>query len=348
MKTNRRRSTLTWFALATACAVSLPDLAHAADAPPVEDAATRDAKVRFEEGLKRYESQDYDGARLAFLQAYAVLHAVDILFNLSLSELRSEHPVDALHHLKQYLRDERLTPQERERATKYLAEANGKTGHVWIEAPAGSKLWVDAQACDSAAPLKEAVDVVVGRRVVEVQTGAQKRSVEVNAVAGETVTARFVGDGKPVVVAGGPSGAVDAPKDQAAPAPRGLGTPRNVTTLVLAGGALVALGVGVAFSVAAGSEKDSLDRLTAGQGNPSSSCLNAASAGCAERSDAATARTRDSNVATGMFLGAGGLAVAAAAAYFLWPSASAPTERSAWIAPAIAHGGVGAQLGGRF
>ena len=242
----------------------------------------------------------------------------------------------------------RFRSQEHERATKYLAEAHGKTGHVWIEAPAGSKLWVDAQACDSAAPLKEAVDVVVGRRVVEVQTGAQKRSVEVNAVAGETVTARFIGEGPPVVVAGGPSGVRD-PKDQpTTPAPRGFGTPRNVTTLVLAGGALVALGVGVAFSVAAGSEGDSLDRLKAGQTNPSSSCVNAATPGCSERSDAAGARTRDTNLATGMFIGAGGLAAAALATYFFWPSASPTVDRSAWIVPTVAQSGVGAQFGGRF
>src|ERR1700733_14564367 len=71
--------------------------AQGADAPTQDDAATRDAKARFEEGLKRYEAQDFEGARVAFQQAYSVLPAVDILYNLALSELRSNRPVEALH-----------------------------------------------------------------------------------------------------------------------------------------------------------------------------------------------------------------------------------------------------------
>ena len=87
--------------VALVAAGTLVTTAHEAraqgDAQAQEDAATRDAKARFEEGLKRYEAQDFEGARVAFQQAYSVLHAVDILYNLALSELRSNRPVEALH-----------------------------------------------------------------------------------------------------------------------------------------------------------------------------------------------------------------------------------------------------------
>ena len=345
MKT-RRRSTLACLALATACALSAPRMAYA----DVADAATRDAKVRFEEGLKRYEAQDYDGARLAFLQAFAVLHAVDILFNLSLSELRSEHPVEALQHLKQYLRDERLTPQERERATKYLSEAHGKTGHVWIEAAAGSKLSVDAKLIEVVAPLREAVDVVAGRRVVEVQTGALKRILEVNAVAGETVTARFMGDGPPVVVAGAPANPspVVPPKDRAEPA-HGFWTARTVTSIALAGGALAAVGVGVGFTLAARGQRDDASSAAAKVPAGSSSCAGVASADCGTLRDANHAKQNDQNIAMGAFITGGALAVGAIAAWILWPSASSESKQArTFLVPIAGPGGAGAQLVGRF
>ena len=70
-------------------ALGAPTIASAQD-----EGAKHDAQARFEEGMKRVRSGDFEGGRLAFIQAYAVLKNPDILWNLALSELKSSHPLE--------------------------------------------------------------------------------------------------------------------------------------------------------------------------------------------------------------------------------------------------------------
>ena len=49
-------------------------------------AAEREAQARFEEGLARVKANNFEGARMSFTQAYAVLRKPAILWNLALSE----------------------------------------------------------------------------------------------------------------------------------------------------------------------------------------------------------------------------------------------------------------------
>ena len=76
-------------ALVVACAVAClaPSPARAQG-----EAEQKTAETRFQEGLQRARKGDFDGARLAFAQAYAVLQKPDVLFNLALSELKHRQP----------------------------------------------------------------------------------------------------------------------------------------------------------------------------------------------------------------------------------------------------------------
>ena len=76
------------------------------------DEARADAEKRLEEGLQRYAKGDYEGARLAFAQAYAVLTSIDLLYNLMRSEVKSGHPLEALVHIHQMLRDPKATTED--------------------------------------------------------------------------------------------------------------------------------------------------------------------------------------------------------------------------------------------
>ena len=80
-------------ALALACSWPLPLLA-------AEDAAPN-ALVR--QGAELFKQQDYEGARAAFARAYALDPKATTLFNLALSELNSDHPVEAARDLRDYL-----------------------------------------------------------------------------------------------------------------------------------------------------------------------------------------------------------------------------------------------------
>jgi hypothetical protein len=59
--------------------------AHAQQ-PPQQDAATRDAMARFNEGLALHDQGKDEDARTKFLQAYAIVKRPSILFNLARSE----------------------------------------------------------------------------------------------------------------------------------------------------------------------------------------------------------------------------------------------------------------------
>src|SRR5688572_31534248 len=105
------------FALAAAAApmaVSTP--ARAAD-----DAMIQMARERFQEGVKYYDEKQFEKARAAFLQAYALKRHPAVLLNLAQSELRSGHEADAAKHFVTYLREHKVASAlERQEAEKGL------------------------------------------------------------------------------------------------------------------------------------------------------------------------------------------------------------------------------------
>lgn len=64
------------------------------------DISTREAEARFQEGLARVKSHDFEAARVSFAQAYAVLHRPQILWNLALAEEKTARVVEALQHFR--------------------------------------------------------------------------------------------------------------------------------------------------------------------------------------------------------------------------------------------------------
>src|SRR6187551_3159160 len=90
----------------TACACLLVLLAAAAPARAQGDeTATSMARERFKEGVQYFDQKQYDRARVAFLQAYALKRHPAVLLNLAQSELRSNHEADAAKHFSAYLRE---------------------------------------------------------------------------------------------------------------------------------------------------------------------------------------------------------------------------------------------------
>src|ERR1700730_7424152 len=85
--------------LAGALAVAVPSVARADD-----PAAEREAQARFEEGIARVRAGSFEGARISFLQAHAVLHKPYILWNLALAEEKTGNVLDALGHFQPFVR----------------------------------------------------------------------------------------------------------------------------------------------------------------------------------------------------------------------------------------------------
>ncbi len=328
------------------------------------DPAKVEAQSRFEEGLALYQQKDFEGARLKFTQAYAVLSSLDILYNLAASEVRSGHALESIVHLRQLLRDPRSTDVDRSKAQKLLNEANALTGHVVVDAPEGAVVTLDSVPSGEA-PLREALDVRPGKHLVTARFRDRTRSLEVAVPAGETVTAHFAIEATalPTASAPVPLTAPDAPvaAGSVTPfpptgtvppegadardtrAPRSLPTARIVVPVALGVVALAAGTAGAVFAVQSQSRRDDVDAYRAGQ--PRGFCAAPATAACGpyqsllDDESAAATRSRVFYVTGAVF------AVGAIATFALWPhERGTTTARRAWIAPTAG----GAQVGGTF
>ena len=319
------------------------------DTQTPDDAATRDAKARFEEGLKRYEAQDFEGARVAFQQAYSVLHAVDILYNLALSELRSNRPVEALTHLQEYLKDKRPTEQERAKASKYLAEAHAKTGHVFVDAPPGAAVLMDDVSLDKKAPVKDPVTVSAGKHVCSIRLDGKTQTVEVVASPGQSVTVRFTGGGEkaPEVLEGQQQPSNGETPAPAQPGGGGWSTGKMVTVVGLGVGAVGAVVAGVIFQAGQSSAQSDVQALA--QSNPGVSCTGpSAPAVCSKAADLKSTYDSDRTLSVVMFATGGVLAAGAVATAFLWPNEKSGPQKGSRLVPAVTAGGVSLQWVGQF
>src|SRR5258706_5056331 len=120
---------------------SLPSLAFAqllAAAPSFADPpneAVKMARRRFQEGVAAVDAGNYEAARVAFQQAYALKPHPSVLRNLGQAELKTGRYVEAARHLSTFVRDTTYgTTPEREAAAKSLAQAETQVGRAPAQA----------------------------------------------------------------------------------------------------------------------------------------------------------------------------------------------------------------------
>src|SRR5262249_31840532 len=125
-----------------------------------KDAVTESARKRFQEGVKYFDQHQYEEARTAFLQAYALKRHPAVLLNLAQSEVRSSHPLDAAKHFSAFLRESAtMSATERGDAEKGLAAARSKIGRLQVQVDAAeAEVFVDGERVGQS-PLTEPVDV---------------------------------------------------------------------------------------------------------------------------------------------------------------------------------------------
>ncbi len=172
-------------------------LAHATSTLPVgaqsaDDAATEMARERFQEGVRFYDLKEYEKARAAFLQAYALKQHPAVLLNLAQSELRSGHEADAATHFARYLRTN-PDPQspERAEAERGLAAAKEKVAEVHVTTPdSGYRILVDGEE-QGVSPLEGPLYLAPGSHQLEaIKQGAPIRR-ELIAEPGQSTTVDF-------------------------------------------------------------------------------------------------------------------------------------------------------------
>lgn len=160
-----------------------------------DDPVTLQARARFKEGVDFYDKGQYENARLAFLQAYALKKHPAVLLNLAQSTAKAGHALEAAKYFQQFIKESpNATPQQQKDAEGGLAEVRQKLGRIEIIAPAGTDITLDEKDRLGTAPFAEPIDVEPGSHALK----SSSETVRVTANAGQKVQARFGGGVQPV------------------------------------------------------------------------------------------------------------------------------------------------------
>jgi hypothetical protein len=163
------------------------------------------ARQRFREGVQYYDQHQFEKARLAFLQAYALKPHPSVLLNLAQSELRSGHPDDAASHFSQYLRvNTTATDAERQETTAGYNTAKSRVGEITLTVdPAGAQVLVDGVE-KGLAPLPDPLYVLPGSHTIEARSNDRHASKSLTLSAGQSVTVQLAPRGS-IAAAGAPA-----------------------------------------------------------------------------------------------------------------------------------------------
>ncbi|HWP10148.1 MAG TPA: tetratricopeptide repeat protein [Polyangiaceae bacterium] len=330
-----------------------------------EDATTTAAaRERFKEGVTYFDQKQYEKARAAFVQAYALKKHPSVLLNLAHSELRSNHERDAAQHFAQYLREATdAAPDQREAAQAGLTSAKAAVCEVTVTTDAEAEVLVDG-ASQGAAPLLGSLFLEPGAHTLQAKKGDRVVTQNVTAKAGETreIKLKLGAEAAPALAAKPATQpqkepAQENPSETAAEvqvAPKGKREPFIHWLLtkpagVISGGATVLLGGGaIGFSIASSmsySEADDVAKQideragidgvsTQGICTDPEAVLGPGSEteaahfrdACAHRQDAVDRGDSYKTVATVVGIGSGVMAVTTVVLYFTTAERQSPSQ----------------------
>jgi hypothetical protein len=150
------------------------------------DGETEVARQRFREGVGHYDRQEYDKARLAFLQAYLLKPHPAVLLNLAQSELRAGRHAEAAENFAKYIRQNPTAPAM-EHAKAAFEEARQKVAELNLEVSAvGAVVSVDGSEVGRS-PLPNVIYLMPGRHTIAARKGGLSTDRSLEAIAGQRV-----------------------------------------------------------------------------------------------------------------------------------------------------------------
>jgi len=138
-----------------------------ATAPKTEaDLNKAQAAQRFDRGLQLFNEGDNAGALAEFKQTYALMPNPIVLFNIGLVYAAMSRPVDAVDALTAVVDSATLSPEQRERAQKTLADQQQRIGRISVTTvPVGARIDVDGVEV-ARTPLTAPLRVAEGSHVI--------------------------------------------------------------------------------------------------------------------------------------------------------------------------------------
>lgn len=255
-------------------------------APPAraadEDNTVAMARERFKEGVAFFDQKQYDKARVAFLQAYALKKHPAVLLNLAQSELRCGHEVDAAKHFSAYLRESTTaSDSERQAAEAGLNATKSAVALLDVSVDeSGADIYVDG-SLEGTSPLPGALYVAPGTHTIEARKGGKTKTQQVNASAGRQFMAElnFSGKTPPAEPVAAAASATKSPPPREEPAPAPEATPSEPASagrkpffkwLVTSPAGVIGLGLtgvgvggGIGLAVASKKSYDNADSVAA-------------------------------------------------------------------------------------
>lgn len=150
------------------------------------DGETEVARQRFREGVGHYDRQEYDKARLAFLQAYLLKPHPAVLLNLAQSELKAGRHAEAAENFAKYIRQNPTAPAM-EHAKAAFEEARQKVAELNLEVNAvGAVVSVDGAEVGRS-PLPHVIYLMPGRHTIAARKGGLNTERPLDAIAGQRV-----------------------------------------------------------------------------------------------------------------------------------------------------------------
>jgi tetratricopeptide (TPR) repeat protein len=144
---------------------------------------TEIARQRFREGVAHYDKQEYEKARLAFLQAYMLKPHPAVLLNLAQSELRAGRHAEAAENFAKYIRQNPTAPAM-DHAKAGFEEARQRVIELNVQVNAsGASISVDG-ADVGRSPLPNVLYLMPGRHTVLARKGSASAERVLDAVAG--------------------------------------------------------------------------------------------------------------------------------------------------------------------
>jgi PEGA domain len=347
----------------------VPLLAAAPSFAEPTNHAVRMARKRFQEGVAAVDAGNYEVARVAFQQAYALKPHPSVLHNLGHAELRTGHYLEAARHLSIFVRDTTYgKPAQREAATKSLAEAEAHVGSVIIHVDVvGAEITVDGERAGRS-PIVDPFYAEPGERVIRIQKDGYEAYEKTQLIeAGRTTQLKITLD-----VARAPTPAASVSRmssslvtpsteetgsavDVVGPPPTGLvpaeDSNTSVRTIALAttgGLALVSAGVWLGFALEGASLQRQADDLRnqVESARPTIQCARDEPP-CDELRDVSQRRATVNTIAFAGGIATGVSAAAFLATFFFWPK-SARRGAGAALLPAFAAHRAGLELWGAF
>lgn len=301
-----------------------------AQAPTSPDRSGSEERRRalYQEGKDAIKAQRWVDAKTKLSEAWAINPSYDVALLLAQAQFNLERFAEAATLLDYYFRNVPAKENEKtfSNAKQALKQAKAKVSTVSVTAPAGAELLLDGKPL-GVAPLDHPVFVLPGKRAFELRQDGTNSVQDLQALAGSEQTVVFAAPlSSPSATS---TGSVESGLLAPPPTPKAdSGKRRSIVPLVVGGGAaLIGIGLGVGFRVAASSSHSRFEKLQSRLGADGCGPNSDNTSDCSELRDAVETTDFRRNFSTGAFV-VGGAAAIGTAVYWFWPRSDTSTAGS--------------------